>query len=167
MEEPDGRAKADDPSPSRSLDFVDCYRVHYPRLVKSLQLAGAPLPAAEDVAQEAFSRTLVHWPRVQKGDNPPGYVYRTAFRMLYKRKPLDLLGDDADVRADIPHEGSTALRVTVEQLLSAMPPRRRSCAVLCLLLEFSPRDAAELLGMADGTVRKHLEQARADLRLGL
>ena len=48
-----------------------------------------------------------------------------------------------------------------------MPPRRRACVVLCWLLEAPTAEAAAALGIADGTVRKHLEMARRDLSGGL
>src|SRR5688572_9162212 len=63
-------------------DFVELFRADYGRLVVALELAGAPRPVAEDVAQEAFARTFGHWRRVRKGSSPTGYVYRTAFRLL-------------------------------------------------------------------------------------
>ena len=62
-------------------DFVTVYEAHYPRLVRALEIGGLDRPTAEDVAQEAFARTLGHWRRVRLGTNPPGYVYRTAFRL--------------------------------------------------------------------------------------
>ncbi|MCA1692656.1 MAG: hypothetical protein LC733_10840 [Actinobacteria bacterium] len=50
-------------------------------------LTGARRDDAEDVAQEAFARTLSRWRRVRTGSNPPGYVYRVAFRLLRRAQP--------------------------------------------------------------------------------
>jgi len=55
-----------------SRDFVTVYEAHYPRLVRALEIGGLDRPTAEDVAQEAFARTLGHWRRVRLGTNPPG-----------------------------------------------------------------------------------------------
>ena len=55
-------------------------------------------------------------------------------------------------------------RVAVAATIAAMPSRRRACAVMCLVVGLSTRDAASALGMAEGTVRKHLSEARNDLR---
>ena len=71
----------DEPKSDVARDFVTVYEAHYPRLVRALEIGGLDRPAAEDVAQEAFARTLGHWRRVRLGTNPPGYVYRTAFRL--------------------------------------------------------------------------------------
>ena len=61
-------------------------------------------------------------------------------------------------------EAEVTTRVTVTAALAAMPPRRRACAVLCLVVGLSTADAASALGIAEGTVRKHLGEARDDLR---
>src|SRR5205807_7754218 len=51
-----------------SDDFVDLFTSQYPKLVGALRVAGAvDKAAAEDLAQEAFARTLGHWRR------PPGH----------------------------------------------------------------------------------------------
>jgi RNA polymerase sigma-70 factor (ECF subfamily) len=149
-----------------TTDFVECYRVHYPRLLRALRLAGADPSTAEDLAQEAFARALVRWRRVRRGANPPGYVYRTGFRLLARRRaPSSELTDSATPAGPGP-EGEATTRVAVAAVLAAMPPRRRQCATLCLVVGLSVHEAAEALGIADGTVRKHLDEARAALRAG-
>lgn len=57
-------------------------------------------------------------------------------------------------------ESTAVTAVAIEQALAAMPPRRRTCAVMCLVVGLPVREAAAVLGVADGTVRKHLEEAR-------
>ena len=166
-----------------SDDFVACYQQHYARLVRALELAGAPRPAAEDHAQEAFARMLARWHRVRRGSNPAGYAYRTAFRLLGRGRvdvvttPLPVEGDgrpegrSPNVPASVlvsPSAGALDVavtsQVTADAVLAAMPPRRRACAVMCLVVGCSTGDAATALGIAEGTVRKHLADARVDLR---
>ncbi|HTX01950.1 MAG TPA: sigma-70 family RNA polymerase sigma factor [Acidimicrobiales bacterium] len=158
-------------------DFSDCYRQHYPRLVRALEISGTGRATAEDVAQEAFARTLVHWRRVRHGSNPPGYVYRVAFRLARRRNGLPLedalppeehgLGRYGGTQsgADIAEEAT--LRTGAAAAIAAMPPARRSCAVLCLAAGMTTREAARALGIKESTVRKQIERARADLRRGL
>jgi len=158
---PDGVVDAE----QSTSDFVECYLMHYRRVVRALRLGGADAATAEDVAQEAFARALARWRRVGKGPNPPGYVYRTAFRLLQRSlrrsnresaPPSEAVAPGAD--------SAVAAVVDFEAALAAMPPRRRSCAVMCMVIGMSVREAGEALGIADGTVRKHLEEARRDLR---
>ena len=162
-----------------SDDFVDCYRLHYPRLVRALELAGASHRVAEDVAQEAFARLLAHWRRVRTGSSPAGYAYRTGFRLLQHRidRGSDLDAGDSgsqDDRGERPErghqpgaEGLVTTRLTVVTALAAMPPRRRACAVLSLVVGLPAPEVAAAMGISEGTVRKHIEEARADLRHAL
>jgi DNA-directed RNA polymerase specialized sigma24 family protein len=149
----------------QSDDFVECYRMYYPRLVRAMSLAGADASRSEDLAQEAFARTLAHWRRVRRGANPAGYAYRTAFHLL--ARPLaktSVLTTDADAgRSEPGPEGLATTRLAVEQRIAAMPPRRRACAVACLVVGLSVADTARAMRIAEGTVRKHLEEARTDL----
>jgi RNA polymerase sigma factor (sigma-70 family) len=144
-------------------DFVTVYEVHYPRLVRALQIGGLDKTSAEDVAQEAFARTLGHWRRVRLGTNPPGYVYRTAFRLSrshWKQESLPAVERPAldDTAAE------AVSRLGLEKALGEMPSRRRACAMLCFVVGLSPKDAARALGIAEGTVRKQLGHARDDLK---
>jgi RNA polymerase sigma-70 factor (ECF subfamily) len=151
-----------------TTDFVDCYVHHYGRLVRALRLGGADAGTAEELAQEAFARALGRWSRISRGLNPPGYVYTTGFRLLQrhlKRASRWDIGDPPEPTAPSPGSGGeeATTRVAVERILAAMPPKRRACAVMCLIAGLAPREAGEALGIADGTVRKHLEEARKDL----
>jgi len=144
-------------------DFVTLYEAHYPRLVRALAIGGLDRPTAEDVAQEAFARTLGHWRRVRLGTNPPGYVYRTAFRLSrghWKHEyPLD---SEQASRGDVAAEAVS--NVALEAALGRMPARRRACATLCFVVGLTPKEAGRALGIAEGTVRKQLGLARDDLR---
>lgn len=144
-----------------STDFVECYRTHYPRLLRALQLSGADRATAEDLAQEAFGRAFARWRRVCRGPNPPGYVYTTAFRLWQRRRRRK--APTPDIAAPASAESTALTAVAVEDALASMPPRRRACAVMCLVVGLPVRDAAAALGIADGTVRKHLEEARRDI----
>jgi len=62
-------------------------------------------------------------------------------------------------------DAAATFAVALEQALTEMPPKRRACAVMCLVVGMSVHEAGEALGIADGTVRKHLDEARRDLRV--
>lgn len=141
-------------------DFEALYRQHYPRLVRSLRLAGVG-GEAEDVAQEAFARTLVHWWRVRRGTNPAGYAYRVAFRLAFRRQRREV---PVPAGASVPDAIAVAtLRVDLERRLATMPAARRRCAVLVLLVGLEPAEVARALRIAPSTVRKQVSLARADL----
>jgi RNA polymerase sigma-70 factor (ECF subfamily) len=155
-----------------TTDFAECYVLHYNRLVRALRLGGADAASAEDVAQEAFARAFGRWKRVSKGTNPAGYVYVTGFRLLQRslrresRWDVGEMPDQPMIRSMYGQAADTAttatLNVALEAVLARMPPRRRACAVMCLVVGLPVNEAGEALGIADGTVRKHLEEARKD-----
>jgi RNA polymerase sigma-70 factor (ECF subfamily) len=145
-----------------STDFVECYRTHYPRLLRALQLSGADRTTAEDVAQEAFSRAFARWRRICRGPSPPGYVYTTAFRLWQRRQRRK--APDLAVPEPPATEATAVIAVAIENALVAMPPRRRACAVMCFVVGLPVREVSAALGVAEGTVRKHLEEARRELR---
>jgi RNA polymerase sigma factor (sigma-70 family) len=142
-------------------DYAELFRSQYPRLVRALELGGASRWQAEDMAQEAFARTLVHWRRVRAGTNPAGYLYRVAFRLMTK---LGLLDGETAAPVSSPGADATAtLRVDLHRALAHLPPRRRACVILVWLLDLTTADAGEALSISPGTVRKHLELARTQL----
>jgi len=148
-------------------DFAEFFRSQYPRLIRSLRLAGAPAGDAEDIAQEAFARMLRHWRRVRRGPSPAGYLYRTAFRLLGRRGHLEATPLDEALPDPGPGPEERAVAaVGLADALAAMPARRRACVVLCWCLDATTTDAADALGIAPGTVRKQLELARRALRAG-
>ena len=149
-----------------SGDFVELFRFHYPRLRRALELAGAG-EQAEDIAQEAFARTYGRWRQVQSGTNPAGYVFTTAFHLLRRRGmlPASPLDDEADPATGVAE--IVATRLDFARALASMPPRRRACVILCWVSGATPAEAAQALGIADGTVRKQLELARRQAVIGL
>jgi RNA polymerase sigma factor (sigma-70 family) len=153
----------DDRKGEVAADFVTVYEAHYRRLVRALEIGGLDPATAEDVAQEAFARTLGHWRRVRLGTNPPGYVYRTAFRLSRRYwKHDEALESERASRNDTASEA--VMNLALEAALSRMPARRRACATLCFVVGLTPKETARSLGIAEGTVRKQLGLARDDLR---
>ena len=147
---------------------MECYTRHYGRLVRVLRLSGADPGTAEELAQEAFARALNKWGRISRGDNPPGYVYTTGFRLLRRHLARAARWDieepaQLERAPAVPADAEPATRLAVEAILAVMPPKRRACAVMCLLSGLTSKEAGKALGIADGTVRKHVEEARKDL----
>ncbi len=58
-------------------------------------------------------------------------------------------------------------RVELARALVALSPRRREAIVLTALLGYSSADVGRMMGVADPTVRRLAQEARADLRVTL
>ena len=152
-----------DPAAGAASDFIEVYEAHYGRLVRALEIGGLERATAEDVAQEAFARTLGHWRRVRLGTNPAGYVYRVGFRLArrsFRREEslaVEPVGSD-DVA------GQVATRTAVEAALAAMPPRRRACAVMCLMSGLSTKEAAARSASQKAPLSQAARASRAGCR---
>lgn len=121
-----------------------------------------------DCATEAFARALPQWRRIRRATNPAGYVYRSAFRLAQRAERRRSRRAHLEaVAPGPPTEGDILTSVSVEAGLLRMPLRRRQCAVLCLVIGFRPNEAAEILRIAPGTVRKHLDEAKRELRTSI
>jgi RNA polymerase sigma-70 factor (ECF subfamily) len=83
-------------------------------------------------------------------------------RLLKKIPDLPVVSDHADaVAARL--DGEQRLREIVEAVRT-LPKAQRAVVELCLLGDLSVADAAELLTVAEVTVRAHLSRARTRLR---
>ncbi len=128
--------------------------------------------AAEDLVQTALVRTLLAWPRVQKRDDPEGYVRRvmvneqvSAWRKQRRRPEVRVVRADTGQRVE---SGEAALveRDRVWRELVNLPPRQRAVLVLRFYEDRSERETAAVLGCSVGTVKSQTSKALAKLRAG-
>ena len=61
------------------------------------------------------------------------------------------------------HDDDHALADTVRQALATLSPRQRACVVLRYYEDLTVLEIAEQLGCAEGTVKRHLADARTKL----
>jgi RNA polymerase sigma factor (sigma-70 family) len=154
-----------------AVGFDGFYADSYQRVVTGLRLATRSPDEAEDLAQEAFARTLARWSRVRSGANPVGYVFRTAFRLdrrnrFRRRRQHDAATAEAHRDSRL-SAGATDRRdevAAVRDALASLPLARRRAAVLCLYAELTAEEAAVVLGVSASTVRTQVQRARQALR---
>ncbi|HEY3471955.1 MAG TPA: RNA polymerase sigma factor [Amycolatopsis sp.] len=87
---------------------------------------------------------------------------RRRLRLIRKIPDPPVVSDHADAVAER-LDGEQRLREVVDAVRK-LPKSQRDVVELCLLGELSTADAAELLAVAEVTVRAHLSRARARLR---
>jgi RNA polymerase sigma-70 factor (ECF subfamily) len=147
--------------PNLESRFASTYGEHFPRLVRALEVTGISSSDAEDAVQEAFARTYVRWSQVAAGENPIGYVYRTAVRLSRRRRPMNPILDSPPTVEIL--EAELVFRVELRAALLALPRRQRQCLALCAVLEFTSEEAATVLHISPDTIRSHLHHARKTL----
>ena len=148
-------------------DLADVYRSTYPALVRFLYRKVWDAERAEDLAQEAFARALVHRP-----DNARGWLFVVAANMARdearrqarERRHLTLLSNEPEPAAPAPDEALSAEldRTRVRQALDDLTPRDRE-ALLLWDAGMSYGEIASQTGLARGAVGTTLARARRRL----
>ncbi len=127
---------------------------------------------AEDVVQDAFLRALLALPSfdVTRPFAPWFFtILRNASRSSWRRAARHEGEALPETVAGSVPDPLTALEMLewqaqLEAGLESLPVRQRACFRLCDLEGFSGPEAADMLGLAEGTVRTHLHRARQSLR---
>lgn len=130
---------------------------------------------AEDLVQDAFIRLLERIDQFDARRRFRPWFYRIVVNLaLNARRRGDVRATETlppHVRATTspPDEGAARaeLRERLEAALAELPERQRTIVQLMELEGFSSAEVAEVVGLADGTVRWHLHQAREALRQAL
>ncbi len=144
--------------------FEAFFAAEWDRLFRALILLSGSKEEAEDVAQAAFLKMLERWDKLDHVTDLQGYLYRTALnanRNLYRRTRLAARRVLAPGRAaPDPFEQIAERDGAVRRLLS-LTTRQREAVVLTGIEGFGYREAGDLLGVKESTVRSLVAQARA------
>lgn len=146
------------------LDFESFYATEFQRVFKAIYLTSSDRELAHDVTQEAFKLAFVRWRRLSKKPWAGGWVMTTALNLMRKelKRPRDAeLSDQA-----LPPVFDQMQSVLVESL-RGLPHRQRTAALLYYLADLPVHEVAEVMDVADGTVKALLSQARDRLRNNL
>lgn len=149
--------------PRRDTEFEGFFRSEYPKVLASLLMAFHDVQLAEDAAEEAFAKSWVRWRRVRRMDHPTAWVARVAFNqgLRDRRQAQRLQQRSLEVATtDIvdPDEGPEA-RADLARLLRTLSVRQRAVVILRFYLDFSVKDVARILDIAEGTVKRYTADA--------
>jgi RNA polymerase sigma-70 factor (ECF subfamily) len=140
------------------------FRVHWPRAYRAAYLVVHDAAAAEDIAQEAFLAAVRNLDRFDRGRPFGPWLHRIVVnRAIDWTRARQLRGETEllDVVA-APEHGS--LDDSLLSALAALPPDHRAVIVLRHLLEYTPGEIAELLGLPRGTVNSRLRRGLDSLK---
>jgi len=148
-------------------DLEAMFRAHYGRLVRALALVAGSQEAAADAVQEAFVKAHLHWRRVQRYDDPVGWIRRVAINKLRDESRRQGRKDKAVQRmqGEIRDDGvEWSDGADAGALLAGLPRQQRLAMALFYVEGLSVAEVAAALEISDGAVRFHLHQGRARLR---
>ena len=147
-----------------AADFEALFRAHWPRAYRAAYLVVHDAGAAEDIAQEAFLAAVRALGRFDRRRPFGPWLHRIvvnrAIDWARARALRREIGDEPDDVADpAPAERSGGpFSETVVAALAALPPEHRAVIVLRHLLEYTPGEIGELLGLPRGTVNSRLRR---------
>jgi RNA polymerase sigma-70 factor (sigma-E family) len=126
---------------------------------------------AQDLVQEALTKTYVAWPRLRDVSKAEAYTRKaitTTYISWWRRKswaaerPRD---DVPDRPGNRPEHGSEVVdRAWLWEELQQLPPRQRAAIVLRYYEDLSEAQTAEVMDCAVGTVKSQVSQGLRRLR---
>lgn len=156
--------------------FVWFFRAEYPQVVRTVALVLREPFAAEDVAQEAFLRLHLHWPKVYRYDRPDAWVRRVALNLAASHarregrrarlEHLSVTSSRAASDADRPQR-SVDPADRVRDALLTLPHKQRALVVLYYYEDRPLTEAGDLLGLTPGSAKVALHRARRRLAIEL
>jgi RNA polymerase sigma factor (sigma-70 family) len=163
------RAERSSPQNVEPTDFESFYLAHRLRLFQAMAMLTRDVHMAEELTQDAFARVWERWERVQRMDDPTGYLFRTALNGWFQ---IHRRAARAARRVVTPRQGADPLeavddRDMLARRLLELPARQRAALVLTEYLGHDSTSAGRVLGIRPGTVRRLASKGRAALRRGL
>lgn len=147
-------------------EFDAVFAAHYQRLVRALTVVAGDAETAADAVQEAFVKAHLRWRRISRYDDPVGWVRRVAINQLRddhrrqgrRRGALTRLASRDAVVAEPPELDE------FDRLLAQLPKQQRAVTALFYVDGLTIAEIAACLGIAEGSVKSHLHDARTRLK---
>lgn len=146
-------------------DFTAWYATEHPRIHRALRITGLDEHDARDLTDEAFTRALERWPRVQAMEHRSAWV-RTVAVNLARRRWRQRGRERRAYERMGPSDGATVDSYLAEllEVMSVLSPRERTAIALRYVLGFTESEIADAMRVRPGTVATTLHRARAKLQ---
>ena len=158
----DGTDRPAEPGPAEGA-FDTLFRREFGSITRTAFLVVGDWEIAREIAQDAFVQALRHWRKVQRMENPGGWVRRVAIRDAVRSRRRQARGRSLEVERARLSEESAPLSLDVRAALLALPARQRAAIALYYLDDRPLGEIASLLGCSAGTVKTHLARGRQAL----
>jgi RNA polymerase sigma-70 factor, ECF subfamily len=140
------------------------FRLHWPRAHRAAYLVVHDVAAAEDIAQEAFLAAVRNLDRFDRSRAFGPWLHRIVVNRAIDWARARQLRAEAELLDVVAAPESSAVDDSLLGALAALPPDHRAVIVLRHLLEYTPGEIAELLGVPRGTVNSRLRRGLESLK---
>jgi DNA-directed RNA polymerase specialized sigma24 family protein len=149
--------------------FEAFYAAEHGRLVTTLLLATGDAEVAREATDEAFTRALQAWRRVQHMESPAGWTYRVALNVVRRRGRRAALERRLLAGRARP-AGSGVVPAPAGEawhLVADLPDRQRTAVVLRFVADLTEAQIAQVMGISRSTVSSTLADATGSLSRAL
>jgi RNA polymerase sigma-70 factor (ECF subfamily) len=141
------------------------FRLHWPRAYRAAFLIVHDSGAAEDIAQESFLAAVRNLDRFDRRRPFGPWLHRIVVnRAIDWTRARQLRGEAELSDAVVAPDDPAPLDSSLLEALAALPPEHRAVIVLRHLLEYTPGEISELLGLPRGTVNSRLRRGLDSLK---
>jgi RNA polymerase sigma-70 factor (ECF subfamily) len=153
----------------QTIDFDQFFREQHQRLIACGLALSGDRERAREAAQEALSRAYRDWDHVCTLANPPAWVRRVLINVIIdagrrQKRERDFVARTGSLPV-APEVDPT--RTALLRAIRALPERQRIAVTLHYLDDLSVTDVADVMQIAEGTVKATLFKARASLAAAL
>jgi RNA polymerase sigma-70 factor (ECF subfamily) len=140
-------------------DLEALFRLHWPRAFRAAYLVVHDAAAAEDIAQESFLAAIRNLDRFDRRRPFGPWLHRIVVNRAIDWTRARQLRAETELHDTVPApESADPLDESLLDALAALPPEHRAVIVLRHLLEYTPGEIAEVLGLPRGTVNSRLRR---------
>ena len=156
-----------DGQPTEPDSDADTYRTLAPNLIRYATLLVGPCDAP-DVVADAFLAAMTgpRWAEVQ---NRRAYLYRVTTSKVsdLQRSTSRRRQRESEAGRELARAWTGSARPEIVTAIAELSSRQRAVVHLTYWDDLTPAAVADVLGISDGAVRRHLARARAHLRAEL
>lgn len=151
-------------APGWEAEFVEYFTAQHGALRRLAYALGGDWHAADDAVQHTFVQLYRHWPRVRAAslDAYVRTILVNAVRSQSRRRRRETT--TADPPDSVAATVDPGVQVDVRRALARLPRRQREMVVLRHLENLSVSEVAQVLGVAEGTVKSQTARGLEALR---
>lgn len=145
------------------MDLAELFRAHQKEVFVYFLRTLGNRDLADDLAQETFLRACGSALLYRGRASLRTWLFAIARRVLvdhFRRRAPEVLIDPPEGRQDPGRDE----RLDIEDALRRLPVAAREAIILCDVLEFTPQEAAQIIGGTANAFRVRLHRARQDFR---
>jgi RNA polymerase sigma-70 factor (ECF subfamily) len=154
----DERARVRGAQQGSVSDLEALFRTHWPRAFRAAYLVSHDAAAAEDIAQESFLAAIRSLDRFDRRRPFGPWLHRIVVNRAIDWTRARRLRSEVELTeraATVPPPNGPDETLTA---LARLPPEQRAVIVMRYLLEFTPGEIADALGVPRGTVNSRLRR---------